>query len=232
MCHRARHAVRRHLEPVHGARRVARRAVDVLIQSVIAFGCTGKPDRFPVGTDRFETISIIIASWLMSICALFTFHEAAVRLYDGVVHDTAEPPDMAPVTLAIVCSCIGAKSIAGRNQEGHLNDVVSNVFAVVAFALSASYPSLWYIDPVGSIFIFVLVLVSWSGTTKEQILRLMAVRADAAVVEAVHAIVNIHNVRLGALRANHAGTKCVVELDIIVAETMSVGASHAIALGL
>lgn len=61
--------------------------------------------------------------------------------------------------------------------QDHRNDVYSNSIAIIAACLANWHKSLWYLDSAGAIVISVYIAVSWLETGKEQVERLVGLRA-------------------------------------------------------
>lgn len=57
--------------------------------------------------------------------------------------------------------------------EDHMNDVLSNVVALVTAGIANKWTSVWWLDPVSGILISLFILWRWSHLTSEQVLGLL-----------------------------------------------------------
>eukprot|EP00457_Paulinella_chromatophora_P009073 gb/GEZN01009127.1/.p1 GENE.gb/GEZN01009127.1/~~gb/GEZN01009127.1/.p1 ORF type:complete len:380 (+),score=18.54 gb/GEZN01009127.1/:162-1301(+) len=233
---------------------LAENLIDTFVQSMIWFassGC-GPQDllKYPAGTSRFEPITIIVAACLMSICAVLVIQESSHRLYEGFSELDRHVPEMSVGSIIVVFSGIVTKCFAYYYSsrvaheynspaveaiaQDNRNDVISNTFAVSAYCMAAFNHNLWYVDSVGAICIFLFVLFSWGLLAREHIESLVGVRADDAFIEKVKEMSAKHHkqMHLDTIRAYHFGAKCMVELEVILPEDMTVKESHYIALQL
>jgi len=62
--------------------------------------------------------------------------------------------------------------------QDHWNDILSNGVAATALIFALYSSSLWFLDPVGAIFISLYIIWSWYETGKEQIEQLTYVKMD------------------------------------------------------
>lgn len=228
--------------------------IDLFVQSMLWWAGTNsrKVDyaKYPAGKSRYEPVSIIIAASLMGISAVLVVQESISRLIAGFSKGDISEPGFSPAAIVVVSLAISTKvfiyfycvwvfrvyksfAVEAIAQDNR-NDVISNAFAVIAFAIAANYSHLWYIDSLGAIVIFIFIGISWGFTAKDQILQLVGVTADSEFVDRVRTLSDHHHPDLvtDIIRAYHFGSKYLVELEVILPANMIVKDAHDIALQL
>ncbi|OQR95892.1 Cation Diffusion Facilitator (CDF) Family, partial [Achlya hypogyna] len=229
--------------------------VDLLVQGLLWYAnyqASHAPDmaKFPAGTSRFEPILVVLSATIMSMLSLIVIYESSMRLHDGF---TSGEPDVAVMSTAAIAICSSAvavkvglvayasyalKQSASSSvkaiQQDNINDTVSNAFAIIVYAVAASYPSVWYLDPAGAIVIFLGILFTWVRTAKEQVLQLVGVSASSEFIDVVKELCESHHslFELDIVRAYHFGNKYLVELEVVAPATMTVKQAHDVSLQL
>jgi len=228
--------------------------IDTLVQTMLWWAGTNskKVDyaRYPAGKSRYEPVAVIVAACVMGICAVLVMQESIVRLVDGFLRHQIPTLVLTPAAIIVVSLGIGTKvllyiyclrvvkmdkstAVEAITQDNR-NDIISNTFAVVAFAVSAAWPSVWFLDPAGALLIFTFIVCSWIGTARSQVRGLVGVAADDQFVELVKRLTADHHpqLTLDIIRAYHFGNKYLVELEVIMPAEMTVRVSHDIAMHL
>ena len=120
--------------------------------------------------------------------------------------------------------------------QDHWNDALSN--AVAAFALVCALKSptlLWFVDPVGAIFISIYIIHSWYLTGAEQIEHLTGKAAPADFIEELREIAENFDERIievDHLRVYHFGPKYLVEIEMVMPKETLLFESHDIGMEL
>ncbi|KAF0686852.1 Aste57867_21380 [Aphanomyces stellatus] len=203
--------------------------------------------KYPAGRRRLEPIAVIVSATLMGMASLEVVQKSIATLVAGI---TGHLPllDMGFPTLVILATTIVVKLMlwflcsqiahvspsAAALAQDHRNDVFSNGVAVITSIVGHYRSDFWYFDPIGAIAISIYITLSWVATGKEQVERLVGLRANNAFVDRVRAIADAHHPKLKSdiVRAYHFGNNFLVELDVVLPEEMRVQESHDISLAL
>ncbi|TMW65064.1 hypothetical protein Poli38472_009231 [Pythium oligandrum] len=229
--------------------------IDLFVQGLLAYAGTrsGKKQdyaKFPAGTSRLEPVAVIVASSVMVLVSVVFIQEGVKKLVDGFAHDNPETPHLTVEAIVLAGIAITTKIFlvlysrwvlkthsspaVEAIQDDNRNDVVSNTFAITAYIIASVEPKAWYVDAVGAIVIFLLIMFAWAKMGKEQVMQLVGVCASAEFIEEVKELCNTHNAKLSLdiVRAYHFGSKYLVELEVVVPADMTVKDAHDIALQL
>jgi cation diffusion facilitator family transporter len=105
--------------------------------------------------------------------------------------------------------------------QDHWNDILSNAVAAVALLCVLKSPSLWFLDPVGAIFISFYIIYSWYVTGREQIEQLTGKAAPEDLIEELMEIASDFDARMqvDCIRAYHFGPKFLVEIEMVMPKT-------------
>lgn len=229
--------------------------VDLFVQGLLWYAGTrgGKKQdyaKYPAGTSRFEPVAIIVAASVMVLVSVTFIQEGAKKLIDGFVHGNPESPNLSMVAIILSCSIVVIKigltayaywtikrtysAAAHAIGDDNRNDVASNSFAVAAYIISSANEDLWYVDAIGAIFVFLLIMFAWAKMGKEQVAQLVGVSASEEFMTEVKELCGNHHpsMSLDIIRAYHFGSKYLVELEVVVPAEMTVKMAHDIALQL
>ena len=203
------------------------------------------PYRYPQGKSRLEPIGVAIFSAVMGMCSLQIIAEATKRLI-SVLTSAPEPIEVGPFTIVILSSTIVGKAVAGfyctmvakrrksllasAYAQDHLNDVLTNTVGVIAVILASKFPAhLAAVDPGGAILIALWIIRSWTITALEQIRKLTGSTAPPDFISRLTHIAYNHDMRvikIDTVRAYHFGERFLVELDIVLPESMPLRETH------
>ena len=225
--------------------------VDLLSQGILSTAeyYIGKhnPD-YPVGRSRLEALSVLACAGIMSMASVEVIQYAALDLYDGFHGRIPELDITVPLyvligfgilikgILFLYCQAVNviAKSDAlSALAEDHLNDVMSNVAALVTAVIAFHTPA-WYIDPIGAILISLAIIVRWMYVMAEQVRKVVGHTAPPEFIALINKLAIDHDARLqvDCTRAYHFGSRYNVEIEIILPASMTVEESHDIGLAL
>ena len=203
-------------------------AVDLLSQAILSLAerYMGKhnPD-YPVGRSRLEALSVLAAASIMTITSVEVIQYSSIDISDGVKGDI--PQVEASVTVIVILSlCIFLKvvlyvyctwaqkilesDILGALAEDHINDVFSNLAAIISVLVAANISSLWWFDPAGAILISLIIIYRWMWIIWEQVKKIVGYTAPPEFIEQVEDIARAHDPRLSVdcVRAYHSGARC------------------------
>ncbi|KAI8924420.1 cation efflux family-domain-containing protein [Entophlyctis helioformis] len=205
----------------------------LLFASYIAKSATSH--KYPTGKSRFETAGIIVFSTLMATLSLQLIIEGLRSL-----SNPDRQIELGPLSIAFVCSAVGIKfclflfcstlskyPTARILAQDHRNDLALNITGI-AFGILGERVK-WWLDPFGGILIAILILRSWSSTADEHIKLIVGMSADVNFLQRLTYITIMHDERIRQVdtcRAYHAGSKFVVEVDIVLPPDMPLGEAH------
>ncbi|KAF1319982.1 Cation diffusion facilitator, partial [Globisporangium splendens] len=203
--------------------------------------------RYPAGRRRLEPIAVIISATLMGMAAVEVIQKSAETLIAGFKGNLPDL-NMSALTIVTLCVAICVKLVlwficsriaknspsADALAQDHRNDVFSNAVAVLTSVIAHYQRNLWYLDSVGGILISLYIALSWLATGKEQVEKLAGLQADSAFINEIYELVDVHHplLRSDIVRAYHFGNNYLVELEVILPETMCVKDAHDISLAL
>jgi divalent metal cation (Fe/Co/Zn/Cd) transporter len=246
-------------------------AVDLASQAVIAWADVKarKPDpRFPVGAARFELVGVLVCACVMSGASYAVVAESASVLYRGFRLGELPATDFGGAMYAVLLAATALKglcylqcaSLRGRSDamvalsEDHLNDIASNLMAVLTALLSqcvwpawlpgrdgsgaaggaAAAPRLWFVDPLGAILISLWIVARWLSIFKDAVDKLCGRNAPEEFYQQLHTLAQEHHpsMALDVIRAYAFGARYLVEVEVIMPEETVLKITHDLALQL
>lgn len=203
-------------------------AVDLLSQAILSLAerYMGKHNpNYPVGRSRLEALSVLAAASIMSMASVEVIQYSAVDISDGIQGN--KPDVTASVTVITILSlciflkvvlyvyCTWARKILESDilealAEDHINDVFSNLAAIVTLLIAANVSYLWWFDPTGAILISLVIIYRWMGIIWEQVKKIVGHTAPQEFIDQVEDIAQKHDPRLSVdcVRAYHSGARC------------------------
>ncbi|CAO3619612.1 unnamed protein product [Mucor hiemalis] len=140
--------------------------------------------KYPAGKSRMETVGIIVFACLMSCVALFLIIEASQKL-----SESSHSPDLTPLAIGFVSAALAVKlalyvycqslsqfSSAKVLAQDHRNDLLVNGLGLTTGIVGSKVA--YWVDPVGSIIIALIILRSWTATLLEHIPLVVGKSAD------------------------------------------------------
>lgn len=219
-------------------------ALDMVSSLVLAFTwhMKRKQDvyRYPVGRARLEPLGVISMACLMTAATLLTLEQSVAAL--AVSEDRPEFAGLTWLTGGILvfawivkfclyqfcCRIDDASSKA--LAEDHFNDCMSN--AVSFFTVLLAQHALWWVDPVGGIFISSLIIRNWLAHTLQHFDQLLGRAADKDTTGVLTFMACNHHEdirNIDTVRAYHSGSGLYVEIDIVLDSHMPLSRAHDIA---
>ncbi|KAI0988428.1 hypothetical protein GJ496_007143 [Pomphorhynchus laevis] len=196
------------------------------------------PFNYPQGRSRIEPIGIIILCVIMSVASA----ELIISAIQRIVNISSNKPvsiHLGVVTVSIMTCTIllkllfyllslristpGVDAVALDNK----NDVLSNLASLI-FGLLGTKVSM-YFDPVGAILIAIYIMYSWVNQGWGQIKILVGYTADSHFLQKIAFVCINHSDKikqLDTVRAFHFGANYLVEVDIVLPETMTLKEAH------
>ncbi|CAF0982117.1 unnamed protein product [Adineta ricciae] len=215
---------------------------------------------YPQGRTRLEPVAIVILSVIMCAASVMVVYNSVDILVNEINYftetnttKTLSQIDMSAFPVTVMCFTAVSKAILfflcyrvktptmSALAEDHRNDVASNIIAL-GCGLIGSYAyqntidrRAIVVDPVGAILISVYIIISWIKQANRQIKRLTGYTAKPQFLSQITWLTFHHSehiLKIDTVRAFHFGTSFLVEVHIVLPETMLVKEAHDIAEGL
>lgn len=224
-------------------------AVDLISQVVISYTdwqMNRADPHFPVGQARLEALGVLLCASIMAIASFEVVAQSAGVLYEGL--ETGKLPELelglvmyvvlltatvAKLVCFVVCASLKSKSDSMMAlAEDHLNDIMSNMAAVAAAALTQFVEGGWWFDPAFAMIISVWILWRWYSIARAQVNKLVGRTAPAEFIEELKRIADEHHEHLtvDCIRAYHFGTRYLVEMEVVLPPNWTLQQSHDVAL--
>ena len=115
--------------------------------------------------------------------------------------------------------CSWAQKLTGSDTlvaltEDHLNDVMSNLVAIISIVVASEVPILWWFDPAGAILISVVIIYRWYSVMSDQVKKMVGHTAPPEFIDQVEILASSHDPRLAVdcTRAYHFGARCTLHV--------------------
>ncbi|WIA22973.1 hypothetical protein OEZ86_009896 [Tetradesmus obliquus] len=226
-------------------------AVDLVSQVVIAYAdwrVRREDPRFPVGQARLEAIGVLACACIMSVASFEVIQESVAVLVAALQTGVLPELRLGPVMYIVlgsatalkllcwaVCAALQSKSDSMLAlAEDHLNDIMSNLCAIVTAVLAGVVANGWWVDPVGAIAISGYIVARWLAIAKQQVDKIVGRGAPQRFIQQLEALAASHHAALGldVIRAYHFGARYIVEMEVVLPAGMTVRDSHDISLDL
>ncbi|GAM86855.1 hypothetical protein ANO11243_048750 [Dothideomycetidae sp. 11243] len=191
---------------------------------------------YPVGRRRLEPIGVLV----FSIVMITSFVQVAI---EGLSHLTGSDHTIVQLTgpaIGIMATTVAIKGLCWlycrliRNSsvqalaQDAMTDVVFNIFSII-FPLIGFYAHVWWLDPLGGIFLSLYVILNWATTSASHIKNLSGAAASAdqrnvLLYLTMRFAKSIKQIQ--GLSAFHSGDFLHVEADIVLDENTSLPDSH------
>lgn len=196
------------------------------------------PYKFPVSKSRLEPVGIIIFASIMGMASLQIFQTAVQTLAKG-----SSDMEQTDFSFGILIATIGSKallfvyctvaarlsSIVDALASDHRNDVLTNSIGLAGFLLTGKDGRLWWCDAVGAMILSLYIIVMWIKNGKAQISLLVGKAASPAFIGRLTYMAAHHDpriLRVDKVLAYHFGLRYMVEVDIVLPETMPLRETH------
>eukprot|EP01083_Nonionella_stella_P007067 20411_1 len=201
-----------------------------------------KDHKYPVGKTRLEPVGILTVSVLMVMLSVTVIRESIQALVLGT-HSVALSTLSAVLLSAVIflkfclwiyCRRFTHSPIARALAQDHINDVGSNVIALVVMVVAGYYPHLSWLDPAGAVVISFWIIWSWYLTGKDEVRKLVGRRASDESLDELRTICENHHpdADLDVLIGYHIGRNILVEVEMIMEKTTTLEMSHDVCIEL
>lgn len=227
-------------------------AVDLVSQAVLSLAesyISKHSPNYPIGRSRLEALSVMTCAFIMTMASVEVIQYSIVDLYEGL---TGNIPELEIGTVVYILLGVGIATkiflfvyckwanlslktdTLEALAEDHLNDVFSNIGAVVTATIAYNVSGAWWIDPLGAILISQIIIYRWISVVMDQVKKIVGHIAPSVFIEQVEELARAHDERLrvDCTRAYHFGARYNVEMEIVLPGLMTVVESHDIALAL
>jgi len=195
-----------------------------------------------------EPLAIIVFASVMGVASLQLmvtsiqdivkgYVEAApVIIVDEITWGVIVAVIVTKAILYMICSRLADKSDSVEAlAQDHRNDVVSNSATLMAILLAVHYPQTWALDPICAFVIAAMIVTTWAQTGKEYIQQMSGKVAEPGILcQLTFIALNYHPAirAVDTVRAYHAGSKVLAEIDIVPPPEMPLHVAHDIGEGL
>lgn len=202
--------------------------------------------KYPVGRSRVEPLGIILMACLMTAGTLTSVKEGLEQGYEvlmsgkaasgffGMTADVAIILSLALVTKGTLywyCRDSPNRSVEALAMD-HKNDVLASSFAIAAMLVTQWFPSAALLDPVGGVFISILIIRNWAQLTLEHVDNLLSRAAGKEIIAQLIFIGLNHSSRIICLdtaRAYHIGNGAFAEVHIVLDGQVPLQIAHDVA---
>ncbi|KAF2076699.1 hypothetical protein CYY_002012 [Polysphondylium violaceum] len=190
---------------------------------------------YPTGKSRMEPVGIIIFASLMSTVSINLIYQGGSTLIKqeetGIKMDWLSFGFVVfaiscKVLMYLYCRVLTHSSSATILAVDHRNDITVNSFGLICYFLGAHI--VWWLDPIGSLIVALIILRSWTFEAYEQIQLLVGKSASPEILQKLTYIALTHPEieKVDTVRAFHVGNNLFVEVDIILDASMPLHKTH------
>jgi len=205
---------------------------------------------YPAGAARLEPVGVLTCAALMGMASFEVLKESLEELFvtRGSIVQIHQNQNMLSfwgmlfivlIKFALLALCESAQKEQDKMKfvhdstlealsQDHRNDAFSNAIAAVALLATMTSVNLWWVDPVGAIFISLYIIHSWYTTGQEQIEQLTGKAAPEEFIQELYNVAKNFDERMevDVCRAYHFGPKFLVELEVVLPKDTLLFESH------
>ncbi|GAB1221694.1 hypothetical protein ENUP19_0083G0067 [Entamoeba nuttalli] len=190
--------------------------------------------KYPVGKKRMEPLGVIVFATAMFTATIQLLTNAAKTLISGTsdFEMSIFPICVIGVTiffkccLYLYCRTVNNPS-ASALADDHRNDILTNTFGLCMSVIGYYY--FWWLDAVGGIVLSFYIMINWFFTLMEYLSIMSGKAAPKEFISQIIVICWNHDPRIKAIdtvRAFHLSMGYMVEVDIVLAENMTLMEAH------
>jgi len=191
------------------------------------------PYEYPAGKSRIEPIALIIFSSSMFTATIFIIVQSIQALIAGTKNTVVVRTYIISAIgiglkaiLFLYCRTIDSPSIQTLALD-HFNDVILNLSGVSGY-LMGHYIKSW-IDPTFALGIGLYIMVTWARNAWSQVKLLSGKTASPDFISKIIYLAWNHSkeiIAIDTVRAFHFGENFLVEVDVVLPKSMSLGTAH------
>lgn len=205
----------------------------------------GGGQEYPIGRGRLEPVGVMFCSIVMGMASILVISTSTIKLHVYWGADDVPPLVLTAASVATLIFIIVLKAVlyvwCSRVSRKHpqndsvkaiaqdnLNDVISNIAALLAPLATKLGPAWWIADPLAGIFISLYIICTWVMTGLEQVQMIVGRRADPEFLRKIQIIAEMHcpSMQLDQLCAYHFGPRYLVEVEVVMDESTTLRESH------
>ncbi|KAL4741684.1 hypothetical protein BDV11DRAFT_182653 [Aspergillus similis] len=191
---------------------------------------------YPISRRRLEPLSVLVFAVVMVTSFFQVAITSASQLMSSkhAVVQLSLPSAVIMGSTVVVkflcwlwCRLINNSSVQALAQDA-MTDVIFNFFSIV-FPLVGGLTNIWFLDPLGGLFLSIYIIWNWSRTASEHIRHLTgaaASREDVSILLYMTMRFSRSILKIQNLRAYYAGDLLNVEVDIVLPDESSLRDSH------
>ncbi|TRX92971.1 hypothetical protein FHL15_006109 [Xylaria flabelliformis] len=200
-------------------------------------------NRFPSGKARLENVGNIAFCFLMGSVSLIL---VAFSIQELATHKSTDPttngfhlPSVIAVAVAfgtkfsLFLYCWGIKDKYSQVDilwQDHRNDLLINGFGILTSVGGSKL--VWWIDPLGSILLSLLIICIWTHTAFQEFKLLVGVAASVETQQLITYICLTHSPAIQGIdtvRVYHSGPRLIAEVDVVMDPDATLRDTHDVA---
>ncbi|KAF2965226.1 hypothetical protein GQX73_g8353 [Xylaria multiplex] len=200
-------------------------------------------NRFPSGKARLENVGNIVFCFLMGAVSLIL---VAFSIQELSSHKSTDPatngfhlPSVVAVAIAfgtkftLFLYCWGIKDKYSQVDilwQDHRNDLLINGFGILTSVGGSKL--IWWIDPLGSIILSLLIICIWSHTAFQEFKLLVGVAASVETQQLITYVCLTHSPAIQGIdtvRVYHSGPRLIAEVDVVMHPGATLRETHDVA---
>ncbi|KAI1124803.1 cation efflux family-domain-containing protein [Nemania abortiva] len=200
-------------------------------------------NRFPSGKARLENVGNIAFCFLMGSVSLILI---AFSIQELTTHKATDPttngfhlPSVIAVAIAfgtkftLFLYCWGIKDKYSQVDilwQDHRNDLLINGFGILTSVGGSKLA--WWIDPLGSIVLSVIIICIWTHTAFQEFKLLVGVAASVETQQLITYICVTHSPAIQGIdtvRVYHSGPRLIAEVDVVMDPDATLRDTHDVA---
>lgn len=200
-------------------------------------------NRFPSGKARLENVGNIVFCFLMItvsiILVAFSIQELATHKSTDPLTNGFHLPSVIAVAIAfgtkfaLFLYCWGIKHKYSQVDilwQDHRNDLLINGFGILTSVGGSKL--IWWIDPLGSIVLSLLIIGIWTHTALQEFKLLVGVAASVEMQQLITYVCLTHSSvieGIDTVRVYHSGPRLIAEVDVVMNPDATLRETHDVA---
>ncbi|KAI0433351.1 hypothetical protein F5Y09DRAFT_83775 [Xylaria sp. FL1042] len=200
-------------------------------------------NRFPSGKARLENVGNIAFCFLMGSVSLIL---VAFSIQELATHKSTDPatngfhlPSVIAVAIAfgtkfsLFLYCWGIKDKYSQVDilwQDHRNDLLINGFGILTSVGGSKL--VWWIDPLGSIVLSLLIIGIWTNTAFQEFKLLVGVAGSVEMQQLITYVCVTHSSvieGIDTVRVYHSGPRLIAEVDVVMHPDTTLRETHDVA---
>ncbi|KAI0396165.1 cation efflux family-domain-containing protein [Xylariaceae sp. FL0594] len=200
-------------------------------------------NRFPSGKARLENVGNIAFCFLMGSVSLiliaFSVEQLATHKATDAETNNFHLPSVIAVAVAFATKftlflyCWGIKDKYSQVDilwQDHRNDLLINGFGILTSVGGSKL--VWWLDPLGSIVLSVLIIGIWTHTAFQEFKLLVGVAASVEMQQLITYVCLTHSPAIQGIdtvRVYHSGPRLIAEVDVVMDPDSTLRDTHDVA---